>query len=494
MFWDIDSATEIRTVTLEDFPLDMEINAYEISSDGSMLAVSEDRGQVFVWDLATGRRRGNPADRPGAARGIAFAPGTATLVIAAATGEMTLYDLATEQAVGDPLRAHGAGAGYVAFSADGRYLASVGNDGLVAWWGDNTGPGLITQPIAAPHTTDPDYSGDGSRLLVDAAGHPEIRNGLHPERPGSDVTPVEFAGRPLSIDDLSADGSTALLMATDYPHTLIAVDAGTGRTLWSMPDPDNFIGERAVSPDGRFVAAETPGDPSRLRLWNVRSGEQVAEFDAADSPGDPHAHAVTATITGGPTFSADGRYVYVYVTPTVLRLDASDLGVVSYANSPVIIWGSIAEVPGTDDVIGAGWGGRIFRWDMASGGIVASGRSPDASRLTRTAVSADGSLVAAYHDFSSRLALFDAATLRPIGRPLPVSDNSFRPQFTPDGKHLTGNGIHNGAATLWTLDPEVWLSTACHAAGRNLTQAEWVEYLGPDEPYRPTCPGWPPGE
>jgi WD40 repeat protein len=101
MFWDIDSATEIRTVTLEDFPLDMEINAYEISSDGSMLAVSEDRGQVFVWDLATGRRRGNPADRPGAARGIAFAPGTATLVIAAATGEMTLYDLATEQAVGD---------------------------------------------------------------------------------------------------------------------------------------------------------------------------------------------------------------------------------------------------------------------------------------------------------------------------------------------------------------------------------------------------------
>src|SRR6266542_4964494 len=102
--------------------------------------------------MATGRPRGNPADRPGAARGIAFAPGTATLAIATATGGITLYDLATEQAVGDPLRAHGAGAGYVAFSADGRYLASVGNDGLVALWGDNNARGLIAQTTATRAT------------------------------------------------------------------------------------------------------------------------------------------------------------------------------------------------------------------------------------------------------------------------------------------------------------------------------------------------------
>jgi Domain of unknown function (DUF4190) len=42
------------------------------------------------------------------------------------------------------------------------------------------------------------------------------------------------------------------------------------------------------------------------------------------------------------------------------------------------------------------------------------------------------------------------------------------------------------------VDPDEWPSTACRAAGRNLTRAEWTEYLGGDETYRPTCPEWDP--
>ncbi len=95
-----------------------------------------------------------------------------------------------------------------------------------------------------------------------------------------------------------------------------------------------------------------------------------------------------------------------------------------------------------------GWGGRIFRWNLASGEMVVNGRSTDAARLRFTAVSPDGSLVAVYHGFSSRMALFVAATLRPIGRPIPASDLVFRPQFTADGDYLAGNGISNGEATL----------------------------------------------
>ena len=402
-----------------------------------------------------------------------------------------MYDTITEQAFGDPLRAHGTDAVGVAFSADGQYLASSSNDGLVALWGDNTTAGLIVQPIAGPLITNPDYSSDGRRLVVNAAGSPEIRDGAKPSATGVDVSPAEFEGRPMVADDVSDDGSTALMMTTDYPNTLIAVDAGTGRTRWSMSDPDHAIGERAISPDGRFVAAAYP--IGRLRMWSVESGEQIAELDAADSPSESRASAVTPTFTAGPTFSADGRHIYAFVPPLVLRLDAADLHVVNQATSPVIIWG-LAEVPGTNDVIGAGVGGRIFRWNMTSGEIVAHGQSSDASRLGFVAVSPDGSLVAAYHQFSSRLALFDAATLRPIGRPIPASDLAFRPQFTPDGEYLAGNGIHNGAATHWTLDPDAWMSTACRAAGRNMTQAEWVEYIGPDEAYRPTCAYWPPGE
>ena len=45
---------------------------------------------------------------------------------------------------------------------------------------------------------------------------------------------------------------------------------------------------------------------------------------------------------------------------------------------------------------------------------------------------------------------------------------------------------------LWNADPADWVRTACTIAGRNLTRAEWRQYL-PSRPYRSTCPQWPPG-
>jgi hypothetical protein len=127
---------------------------------------------------------------------------------------------------------------------------------------------------------------------------------------------------------------------------------------------------------------------------------------------------------------------------------------------------------------------------MATGNLVADGGSRDSSTLTNVAVSPDGSRFAAYHPFSAQLALFDASTMRPIGRPFPVGDAWFRPQFSPDGRHLAGDGVAN-RWTQWDVDPESWQTSACLAAGRNLTRTEWTEFVGPGEPYRPMCRQWP---
>jgi hypothetical protein len=66
------------------------------------------------------------------------------------------------------------------------------------------------------------------------------------------------------------------------------------------------------------------------------------------------------------------------------------------------------------------------------------------------------------------------------------------PAFTPDGHGLTGRGLFN-EATTWTMDPHDWFDRACRAAGRALTTTEWLEHLGPDEPYRSTCGSEPGG-
>ncbi len=45
---------------------------------------------------------------------------------------------------------------------------------------------------------------------------------------------------------------------------------------------------------------------------------------------------------------------------------------------------------------------------------------------------------------------------------------------------------------VWDVAPDHWDATACRIAGRNLTRAEWNQYL-PGRPYQATCPTRPAG-
>ena len=261
---------------------------------------------------------------------------------------------------------------------------------------------------------------------------------------------------------------------------VFVADAATGRTTWSSSNAGFGSTVASLSPDGsRLVVVDEAY--TRMRLWDLTTGQPAGDATIADIDDDVDG----SIFNGRPQFSPDGNYVDVATFHGVARFSAADLRPVLLTATTFNLQGDVDHVPGTDHVIAAGIGGQIARWDMSTGELVATGRSRDSSSLFDVAVSPDGSLVVSVHVFSHRLAVFDAATLRPIGEPFPVGDLLFTPQFTPDG--LIGNGLFNDI-TSWDMDPDSWQQTACHAAGRNLTHDEWAEYIGTDEPYRLTCP------
>lgn len=61
-------------------------------------------------------------------------------------------------------------------------------------------------------------------------------------------------------------------------------------------------------------------------------------------------------------------------------------------------------------------------------------------------------------------------------------------RFDPQSRHLNGLSDH-GEILSWRLRLDDLVDIACRTAGRNLTEKEWLRYLGLDEPYEPTCPG-----
>jgi WD40 repeat protein/tetratricopeptide (TPR) repeat protein len=119
------------------------------SPDGSTVALGLSWGQIFLWDVQTGKLRNCLKGHTGYIASVAFHPDGKILASTNyGDGTISLWDLATgqERMV---LNGHADGA-IVAFSPDGTMMASAGGDRLVKLWYGPAG-----QDAHAPKAEDP---------------------------------------------------------------------------------------------------------------------------------------------------------------------------------------------------------------------------------------------------------------------------------------------------------------------------------------------------
>jgi WD40 repeat protein len=62
--------------------------------------------------------------------------------------------------------------------------------------------------------------------------------------------------------------------------------------------------------------------------------------------------------------------------------------------------------------------------------------------------------------------------------------------FSPDGKHVV-SGSRDATARVWIYRPENLIADACSCLPRNMTRAEWNQYIGNALPYQAVCPKLP---
>jgi WD40 repeat protein len=138
-----------------------------LSTRGDVLAVSDDRGTVRLWDALTRQPAGRPIASHHAVTGLALSPDGKILAVAG--DGLQLWSTASGQRIGGPLPAADA-AGPVAFSPDGRLVAAIGADGKARLWQVAT-----RQETGVPVTTGPGqgalaFSPDGTMLITVSAG------------------------------------------------------------------------------------------------------------------------------------------------------------------------------------------------------------------------------------------------------------------------------------------------------------------------------------
>jgi Tol biopolymer transport system component len=189
-----------------------------------------------------------------------------------------------------------------------------------------------------------------------------------------------------------------------------------------------------LSPDGRWLAigliAQTDV-PETLEIWDVRRRRRMVR--ARPAGGISHAQ-----------FSPDGRLLVVLSNRGTAQL-----------------WSTSTWKPVGHPFVG------------------------HAGALSGAAFSRDGRTLAT-GSVDGTVRLWDIPTQQAIGAPLPgLPNQQVSPSFMPDGTRLLAT-YGTGRAYLWDIGPDSLTRHACAVAGRQLTRAEWREFL-PSRDYDPAC-------
>ena len=403
--WDVEERREIAAST---YTSNADAVSISFSPDsGTLASTGYDYGAIYLWDVATGKKRDITLTRHTEGVNTAsFSPDSKTLASGEWDGTVRLWDVPTRTQIGE-LRGHDGHVRSVSFSPvrDSDMLASGGYDGTVRLWDVKARSEIATLTGHPANVISVVFSPNGKRL-ASVDGRPyegEARLWDVEERQEIATLPEPARRANWDVRGVSFSRDSEILAGACHDGMVRLWDADDGTEIDALQGPSNYATSVNFSPDGKTLAAtgaeKTDEVYEVVHLWEVGTWRKIAVIRRRPTAGSTDAIA---------SFSPD-------------------------SNTLAYLMGDLNTV-------------RL--WDIAAG-TEKPGFTINSSEFTRVSFSPDGKTLATTHIYGVRL--WDVATRTPIV----TTRNNWRhypvPIFSPDGRTLVTFGA--GERLFWLNVP-----------------------------------------
>ena len=389
-----------------------------LSPDGTIFAFGTPfgNGHIVLLDAHTGEFVKILEDHTEDIWSVAFSPDGKTLASGSYDTTIRLWDVATGKTL-NTLTGHTKTVTNVAFSPDGKILASGSSDTTIRLWDVATGETRHTLSNPDYYVNSVAFSPDGKilasnygdtiRLWDVAAG--EIRHTLTDTGSARNIT-------------FSPDGKTLTWTSASGDATVRLWDVATGEIRHTLTDTHfyNF----AFSPDGKTLVGSSRAE---IHLWDVATGETR--------------HTLTGPIslTSFVAFSPDGKALAAKGGSTIWLWDVAT-GEIRHTLPDTDFANSVAFSPDGKTLVSGGQG-TIRLWDVAAGEIRHTLTDATPYDANSVAFSPDGKTLASVK-YRDSIRLWDVVTGE-IRHTLTDTDSVARLAFSPDGTILASGGRYS---------------------------------------------------
>ncbi|MFV2067393.1 MAG: protein kinase [Pirellulales bacterium] len=452
--WDLDSR---RSRNLEG--LDSMVHCLAFSPDGKTLATSGAKG-FKLWNVATAEELSFTG---GGVHCVAFSSDSNIL---ATTGpaEAVLWDVHGKQRLASFPKA---GNFSLALSSVGKILATAGRHARIRLWDTQTRQLINTLDGHTNWIWSVAFSPDG-KTLASGSRDGTVRLWSVEEEPdgrtivGTSNQWITMNGSALSTPLALSCGKHHLLATGGPNQSIKLVNARTGETVASLEGHTAGVNSVAFSGDAKILASASGAfnQPGEIKLWNLATGQEHAALDAHEG-----VFPSVAFSADGKTLAAgEGKTVRIWDTASgrlrmTLGEHISDVTSVAFSPDGKTLAAATLErrdySTGTEVITE----GEVKLWDLATGRVRVTRIWGWGLRYLAVAFSPDGEILAVTgsNEFEGpsggRTAVLDTATGDDLATLEGHRGGVFSLAFSPNGGILATGGRYG---TVKLIDRDTW--------------------------------------